>query len=115
MLKSYFKWLLPLAGIAVVGVAGLFYWLPSTGNNTQNSVNNSQGIVTNSVWDKETEPSYSGVKEVTVYRSPSCGCCGEWVKHMQKHGFKITDIKTEDMEAIKKKHNVPQQLASCHT
>ena len=115
MMKSYFKWLLPLAGVAVVGVAGLFYWLPGTGNNTQTVASDSKAIASASVWDKETEPSYSGVKEVTVYRSPSCGCCGEWVKHMQKHGFKIIDNKTEDMEAIKQKHNVPQQLASCHT
>ena len=38
------------------------------------------------------------------------------MKHMQKHSFKIKDdIKTEDMEAIKQKYNVPAQLASCHT
>lgn len=34
---------------------------------------------------------------------------------MQKHGFKITDIKTENMKAVKQKYNLPQQLTSCHT
>lgn len=112
MFKSNSKLLLSLiAGVAVVGVAGTF-WFGGMGQ--AQTVANAQVIA--SVWDKETESSYSGVKEVTVYRSPSCGCCGEWMKHMQKHGFEIKDdIKTEEMEAIKQKHNVPQQLASCHT
>lgn len=116
MFKSNSKLFLPLiAGVAVAGVAGTF-WFGGMGNNAQTVGNNSQAMAMSSVWDKETEPNYSGVKEVTVYRSPNCGCCGEWVKHMQKHGFKIKDdIKTEDMEAIKQKYNVPQNLASCHT
>ncbi len=25
--------------------------------------------------------------EVTVYKDPDCGCCTEWVKHMQESGF----------------------------
>ncbi|WGV24991.1 DUF411 domain-containing protein [Halotia branconii] len=84
-------------------------------NNPQTLVSNAQLISTTSIWDKETE-SYSGNREITVYRSPSCGCCGEWIKHMQKHGFTIKDdIKTDGMEAIKQKYNLPQDLASCHT
>ncbi|KYC43383.1 CopG family transcriptional regulator [Scytonema hofmannii PCC 7110] len=62
----------------------------------------------------DTKP-YSGTQEITVYRSPSCGCCGAWVEHMQKHGFQIKDIKTDQIEAIKQKYNLPQELASCHT
>jgi hypothetical protein len=115
MFKSNSKLLLSLiVGVAVAGVAGTF-WLGSIENNIQAVASDSKAMAMTSVWDKETEPNYSGVKEVTVYRSPNCGCCGEWVKHMQKHGFKITDIKTDRIEAIKQKYNVPQNLASCHT
>ena len=67
-----------------------------------------------SVWDKQQEQ-YTGNPKMTVYRSPSCGCCGIWIEHAQKHGFEITDIQTDDMEAIKQKHNIPAELASCHT
>ncbi|GAA6622448.1 DUF411 domain-containing protein [Scytonema sp. NUACC26] len=62
----------------------------------------------------EGKPSL-GTQEMTVYRSPSCGCCGGWVKHMQQNGFHIKDIKTDEIEAIKEKYNLPQELASCHT
>lgn len=72
-------------------------------------------VTTASVWQQETEPSYRGVKEMTVYRSPNCGCCGGWIEHAKRHGFEVTDIKTDDLAAIKQKYNLPTQLASCHT
>lgn len=51
---------------------------------------------------------------MTVYKDPSCGCCQEWVNHATVHGYKATVIKT-DMGPIKVKHQIPQNLASCHT
>lgn len=53
--------------------------------------------------------------ELTVFRSPTCGCCGKWVEHMQAFGFQIKDNITEDMEAIAGQYGVPDQLRSCHT
>ncbi|WP_242411901.1 DUF411 domain-containing protein [Cyanobacterium sp. IPPAS B-1200] len=67
-----------------------------------------------SVWD-ESSLDYIGAKEVTVYRSPSCSCCGEWISHIEKHGFEVREIKTDDMETIKRQNNLPSELASCHT
>jgi len=52
---------------------------------------------------------------VTVYRSPDCSCCGGWIDHLKAQGFKITDFPTSEIEAIKQKYNVPDNLASCHT
>lgn len=52
---------------------------------------------------------------VEVYRSASCGCCGLWVEHMQQAGFTVTETITEELNAVKAKHGVPNQLASCHT
>lgn len=112
-----------IASIALGSItAETIYFTSVLGNN--NIVSNNNSAVANetssqatlvSVWDKETETNYSGTTEMTVYRSPSCGCCGVWVDHAKKHGFKIEDIKTEEMEAIKQQHNVPAELASCHT
>lgn len=112
-----------IASIAIAATAvGTIYLTSVSGDN--NTVSTSNSAIANkassqatllSVWDKETEPNYSGKTEMTVYRSPSCGCCGVWVDHAQKHGFKIKDIKTEEMEAIKQQHNVPAEITSCHT
>src|SRR5262245_45389961 len=26
---------------------------------------------------------------MTVYKTPTCGCCANWVEHMKKAGFKV--------------------------
>lgn len=54
-------------------------------------------------------------KEMTVYRSPTCGCCGKWMDHVSQNHFVIKDIISDDMQAIKQQFGVPEKLASCHT
>ena len=53
--------------------------------------------------------------EITVFRSPTCGCCGKWVEHMEAAGFKVDDKITEDVTAVKEHYGLPEDLASCHT
>ena len=67
-----------------------------------------------SVWDA-AKVEYKSPLNIKVYHSPTCGCCGDWVDHLKKHGFKIEDVKTHDMSAVKQEHNLPPQMASCHT
>ncbi len=52
---------------------------------------------------------------VTVYRSPDCSCCGGWIDHLKAQGFKISDFPTSEIDAIKEKYKVPDNLTSCHT
>lgn len=52
---------------------------------------------------------------VTVYKSPTCGCCGEWVKHLQSNGFKVEAHDVADLDPVKQKLGVRPELASCHT
>ena len=110
-----------IASIAIAAVVGGTMYLSSTPDGNKTFSHNSavaqdvNAVALASVWDQETEPDYSGTLEMTVYRSPSCGCCGVWIEHAKKHGFKIKDIKTESIEALKQKYNVPPQLVSCHT
>ena len=47
---------------------------------------------------------------MTVYKSPNCGCCKLWVDHVQKSGFKVSVIDTEDLNPIKLKLGVPAGL-----
>ena len=53
--------------------------------------------------------------ELVVYSSPTCGCCGQWTEHMEAAGFTVKSTKTEAMDAIKARYNVPLGLYSCHT
>jgi hypothetical protein len=67
-----------------------------------------------SVWDK-AQISYFGPSNITVYRSPSCGCCKKWVKHLEKHHFTVKDVPTNNIQSIKQQYGIPPELASCHT
>lgn len=52
---------------------------------------------------------------VTVYKSPTCGCCAKWVEHMQASGYKVVVHDTEKMAPVKADLGVPEALESCHT
>jgi hypothetical protein len=52
---------------------------------------------------------------LTVYKSASCGCCGKWVEHVEKHGFTVKVVNVEDVMAVKTKTGIPDELRSCHT
>jgi hypothetical protein len=52
---------------------------------------------------------------VTVYKSPTCGCCAKWVEHMKASGFDVTVNEMPDVAPIKDKQGVPVNLRSCHT
>jgi hypothetical protein len=61
-------------------------------------------------------PALAGeAREITVYKSPSCGCCGKWVEHLEANGFRVEVHDVADMHPIKQEYAVPDVLASCHT
>ena len=62
-----------------------------------------------------TRAQASADNTLEVWKSPSCGCCGLWVAHMQQNGFTATVRDLNDVSPIKRKFGVPQALASCHT
>jgi hypothetical protein len=53
--------------------------------------------------------------EIVVYKSPSCGCCGEWVKHLRQNGFEVSVNNIENVDPVRKQAGVPYDMASCHT
>ena len=55
------------------------------------------------------------VYNVTVYKTPWCGCCGGWVTHMRRAGFRVQVIEREDLGPIRAASRIPAALASCHT
>ena len=52
---------------------------------------------------------------VTVYKSPTCGCCSKWEEHLTKAGFKVSSKTTDDMEQVRAQFGVPEKMQSCHT
>jgi hypothetical protein len=55
---------------------------------------------------------------VTVYKSPTCHCCSEWVDRMRSAGFTVETVDVENagaLQTIKRDHGITPQLGSCHT
>lgn len=65
------------------------------------------------IQSKETGLSDSVV--LTVHKRASCGCCGKWVDHATKNGFKAITKNHDDLTDIKKQYQIHPKLASCHT
>ena len=51
----------------------------------------------------------------TVHKSPSCGCCGAWIEHMQEHGFELETNNVDNLQPIKEQAGIPFGMGSCHT
>lgn len=56
----------------------------------------------------------TGATAVEVWKDPSCGCCQDWVDHLQTNGFQVTVHDTGNA-AVRSRLGLPQALGSCHT
>ena len=57
----------------------------------------------------------AAAREVTVYKTTTCGCCKAWVTHLSRAGFAPKVIDQDDLQPIKTQLRVPPDLVSCHT
>ncbi|MBP53687.1 DUF411 domain-containing protein [Marinobacter sp.] len=55
------------------------------------------------------------LKDIHVYKSPTCGCCTDWVDHLKENGFKVEVTETNNLNPIKIDAGLTPSLASCHT
>lgn len=51
---------------------------------------------------------------VEVWKDPNCGCCKDWITHMEGAGFQVT-VHDKGNNAARAALGMPQQFASCHT
>lgn len=52
---------------------------------------------------------------LTVFASPTCGCCKDWISHMREAGFRVKKREVSNINRVKKEADLPRSLASCHT
>jgi hypothetical protein len=51
---------------------------------------------------------------VEVWKDPECGCCKDWVKHLEDNGFAVK-VTHGGNSAMRARLGIPGQLGSCHT
>ncbi len=52
---------------------------------------------------------------MTVYKSPTCGCCSKWVDHINDNDIRTKVVELEDLSSIKTKYGIQGRYRSCHT
>ncbi|WP_024973280.1 DUF411 domain-containing protein [Ralstonia pickettii] len=52
---------------------------------------------------------------VQVWKTPSCGCCKDWVSHLKDNGFDVAVHDVEETVEARRKAGMPDRYASCHT
>jgi hypothetical protein len=50
-----------------------------------------------------------------VYKSPTCGCCADWITHTDSNGFTSTIHHPENLDQIKQQFGIAPKYQSCHT
>ncbi|HFD13369.1 MAG TPA: DUF411 domain-containing protein [Crenotrichaceae bacterium] len=75
-----------------------------------------QTVTAASIWDKPIENSVDNIT-AKVYRSATCGCCKNWIKHIKQHGISVEDnvLDQNELQQFKRQYGIPQNLQSCHT
>jgi hypothetical protein len=51
---------------------------------------------------------------IEVWTGPGCGCCKDWVRHLQENGFEVLSHEGGNTEA-RKRLGMPVRFGSCHT
>ena len=52
---------------------------------------------------------------VEIWKSPQCGCCDDWTRHLQKNGFATKVHVVADTSDARRAAKIPDKLGSCHT
>jgi hypothetical protein len=53
--------------------------------------------------------------EIRVYKSPTCGCCNDWIRHLEASGFVVSATDVPDTRQYRARLGMPARLGSCHT
>ena len=66
----------------------------------------------NSSSDDRDTAQFDGLR---VFKSPTCGCCGDWVQHLEQKGLHTRTQNMADMDSLKDQLGINPTLRSCHT
>jgi len=81
-------WITAFATVAAVTAAGTWFSIPTVG---------AQGA------------------DIVVYKSPTCGCCNNWIAHLRNNGFEVNVVNVPNTRPTRERVGVPHRLGSCHT
>ena len=61
------------------------------------------------------DENFSSESTLVVHKTPTCGCCKKWMKHLKENGFNTDPQDHQNLNGIKDMHNIKPEYRSCHT
>jgi hypothetical protein len=58
---------------------------------------------------------FAAAATIEVYKSATCGCCNEWVKHLRAAGFTVRTNDVAEPGEYRRRFGIPDALGGCHT
>ena len=71
-------------------------------------------LVSLASFDVQNESADSEVS-LLVHKTPTCGCCKMWIKHLEGNGLSTTIQDHTNLQEIKDKYDIKPEYRSCHT
>lgn len=56
----------------------------------------------------------AGLLAFDIWKDPDCGCCRDWIAHMEQNGFRAT-VHDIGNSAVRARLGLPARCGSCHT
>ena len=53
--------------------------------------------------------------QITVWKTPNCGCCKDWVKHLETNGFHVVTHDVKETASKRQALGLAEKYGSCHT
>jgi hypothetical protein len=55
--------------------------------------------------------------QVEVWKTPSCGCCKDWIRHLEANGFEVKfhDVPNATKNDYRRRMGLADRFGSCHT
>lgn len=53
-------------------------------------------------------------EDVTVYKTPWCGCCHMWAEAVERAGYQVTTVDLENLSQVRNQTGVPSEMEGCH-
>ena len=53
--------------------------------------------------------------QIQVWKGPACGCCKDWISHVEAHGFQVVAVHDSGNSEARKRLGIDLRYGSCHT
>jgi hypothetical protein len=96
-------------------IVGLYYFYTADERGLYKAADE-RGLTQIGIKNADERGSFKGLT-ATIYKTPNCGCCENYISYLKSNGFKVEkkEVSDEELTNLKKQIGLTENLWSCHT